>query len=134
MPEGIVIDDLDTGFTVEARHDGSRIRGRRATAIGGRDREFDEGLPDYTRQPGDWSRVSIPSSWGKYRHTVAGAIAGDGSTVGIFAADLPAPGRWQLDYHIPNRVGMGQNIYPRSARSAIPPGIARRRQGHHHRV
>ena len=75
-------------------------------------RELDQGLPDWAREPGEWTRANIPSSWGKYRHTVAGATAGDGTHVAVFSADLPNPGRWQLDYHLPNRNAMGTSWVP----------------------
>ncbi len=34
---------------------------------------------------------------------MAGALPGDGGAVAVFAAQLPAPGRWRLDYHLPDR-------------------------------
>ena len=98
-PEGIVIDDLDSGFSVERRHERNRLGGSAVPAW----IEFDQGLPTWTPEYGVWTRASIPSSWGKYRHTVAGARSGDGSEVAVFSAELPAPGRWQLDFHVPNR-------------------------------
>ena len=105
--KGIVIDDLDPGFAVQRRDDDSRLGGnttRHPPWV-----ELDQGLPDWSLEPGEWTRASIPSSWGKYRHTVAGAIAGDGTQVAVFTADLSKPGRWQLDYHLPNRNAMGMS-------------------------
>ena len=103
-PVGLVVDDLDPGFTVEESGDGEpRSAGGGTTTFVGRNAEFDQGLPAYSRRPGEWSRASIPSGWGKYRHTVAGALPGDGGAVAVFAAQLPAPGRWRLDYHLPDR-------------------------------
>ena len=72
--------------------------------------EIDRGLPTWTRQPGEWARANIASSWGKYRHTVSGAIPDDGGDVAVFQAELPTPGRWQLDYHVPNRNAMAADI------------------------
>ena len=100
--EGIVIDDLDAGFSVEDRADDT---GRRigAALVGlGRQREYDQGLPVATQRAGEWNRATIATGWGRYRHTVAGSIPGDGSAVAIFAAELPKPGRWRLEYHVPN--------------------------------
>ena len=37
---------------------------------------------------------------------MAGSIPGDGSAVAIFAAELPEPGRWRLEYHVPDRHGL----------------------------
>ncbi len=57
----------------------------------------------------------IPSSCGKYRHTVAGSLSGDGASVATFSAQLPAPGRWRLDYHLPDRHLPALAGYPASA-------------------
>ena len=101
--EGIVIDDLDPRFSVEDRAEDTRRRIGAALVDLGRQREYDQGLPVLTQRAGEWSRVSIATGWGKYRHTVAGSIPGDGSAVAIFAVELPEPGRWRLEYHVPNR-------------------------------
>ena len=103
-PLGLVVDDLDPGFTVEESGDGEpRPAGGASTASAVWNVEFDQGLPAYSRRPGEWSRASIPSGWGKYRHTVVGSLPGDGAAVAVFEAQLPAPGRWRLDYHLPDR-------------------------------
>jgi len=99
-PLGIVIDDLDPGFEVEQRRDDTRLGGSSRGPTG---REMDRGLPTWTREPGEWTRASIPTGWGKYRRTVAGAQAGDGTHVAVFSAELTRPGRWQLDFHVPAR-------------------------------
>lgn len=100
-PAGIVVDDLDPGFSVERRQEDVRLGG--TATMGNRTRDLDQGLPTWTWESGEWTRATIPASWGKYRHTVAGARSGDGSEVAIFSTELPAPGRWQLDFHVPNR-------------------------------
>lgn len=100
-PKGIVIDDLDAGFSVEHRHESNRLGDRASTPAPWL--EFDQGLPTWTQDHGVWIRANIPSTWGKYRRTVAGARSGDGNEVAVFRAELPAPGRWQLDFHVPNR-------------------------------
>ena len=100
-PEGIVIDDLDDGFLVEHRRKRNRLGASASTAPAWF--ELDRGLPTWTGEDGVWIRASVPSSWGRYRHTVAGAHSGDGSEVAVFNAKLPAPGRWQLEFHVPNR-------------------------------
>ena len=107
-PEGIVIDDLDPGFSTMLRGN-ARIGGRTVSAFR---REFDQGLPTWTRTPGEWSRASIPTSWGRYRHTTTGALAGDGDQMAVFVADLPRSGRWQLDFYVPNRLALGPTFYP----------------------
>ena len=116
VPAGLVIDDLDPGFTVEEGGEGGPRSASRGTTTGWI-AEFDQGLPVYTRRPGVWSRASIPSSWDKYRHTMAGALPGDGGAVAVFAAQLPAPGRWRLDYHLPDRHLPALAGYPASTRA-----------------
>ncbi|MDE0193146.1 MAG: hypothetical protein OXQ90_17470 [Gammaproteobacteria bacterium] len=101
-PRGIVIDDLDRGFTVETRGDPANLKSWHTANSDSDQRQLDQGLPRHTRTPGEWSRTTLGSSWGKYRHTVAGAVAGDGSEVAVFTAELPGPGHWQLSYHLPN--------------------------------
>ncbi|MDE0193145.1 MAG: hypothetical protein OXQ90_17465 [Gammaproteobacteria bacterium] len=100
-PVGFVIDDLDPGFSVERRHEDTRLG--RTGSMEDATREFDQGLPTWEREPGEWTRAGILSGWGKYRRTVAGARSGDGSEVAVFSSQLPTPGRWQLDFHVPNR-------------------------------
>ena len=101
--EGVVIDDLDAGFSVEDEDLGSRLEGGVSDAFRLWEIELDQGLPVWERQRGEWSRRSTPSAWGKYRRTAVQARAGSGSRRVAFAASLPEPGRWQLDYHVPNR-------------------------------
>ena len=100
-PVGIVIDDLDPGFFVERRHEDTRLG--RTGSMEDPTREFDQGLPAWEREPGEWTRAGILSGWGKYRRTVAGARSGDGGEVAVFSSRLPTPGRWQLDFHVPKR-------------------------------
>ena len=102
--EGVVVDDLDPGFSVEDRAGDVRRRIGDARFGAGR-RELDGGLPVATQRAGEWSRATIATGWGRYRHTVAGSIPGDGSGVAIFAAELPAPGGWRLEYHVPDPHG-----------------------------
>lgn len=105
--EGIVIDDLDPGFSVEDRAGDTRRRIGTVMVETGRQRELDQGLPVASQRAGEWSRATMATGWGKYRHTVAGSIPGDGSAVATFAADLPEPGRWRLEYHVPDPHGLG---------------------------
>ena len=98
---GVVVDDLDTGFAVERRN-GQRVADGARQMFGGSESDKDQGLPGYSRTPGEWFRVTYPTSWGTYRHTVAGTPAGDGSQVALFVADLSVPRRWRLDFHLPD--------------------------------
>ena len=107
---GIVVDDLDAGFVVErsARRSGFRIgdivhQPRRLTG------EMDHGIPNYesawgtydARVDAEWRRQDVPSSWGRYRRTVARAGTADGNSKAVFSTELPEAGEWRLDYHMP---------------------------------
>ena len=90
---GIVVDDLDAGFSatppeLDAAYD------------------VDVGLPVYQRLDpvleAHWSRQEQPTSWGRYRHTIARVTPGQGDRLATFSAVLPSAGRWRIDYHVPD--------------------------------
>lgn len=101
---GLVVDDLDPGFSVETDDDvaaGEGLWGLYRTEM-----EFDQGLPRHwwyleERLGGAWSREEVYSSWGKYRHTMARAGSGDGERRAVFSTELPHAGTWRLQFHIP---------------------------------
>lgn len=112
VEQGIVVDDLDEGFVVERDSRVNRFRiGNIVLEPRQLPGEMDHGIPDYltsiaarggnARHDGEWRRQQIPSSWGKYRRTVARASASDGQARAIFSTELPGPGEWRLDYHMP---------------------------------
>ena len=100
----IVIDDLDPGFTVESDEaEGMRLGGGLASVFVGVP-DMDQGLPEssaFTGSPAEWSRREEPSSWGKYRHTIALVGSGSGTRRAVFTTTLPHAGRWRLAYHLP---------------------------------
>lgn len=112
---GIVVDDLDDGFSVvyatpedEARY------GARSTPWWMETYDIDQGLPvfDMTAPPAPgWMRTEVAGTWGRYRHAAAVAYAGTGGASARFAAELPRSGRWRLDYHLPD-VESGQRELP----------------------
>ena len=99
---GIVVDDLDDGFSAVSNERGVRL-GALRRQFGRWEIDVDQGLPVVERRRGEWIRREVPSAQGKYRHTAALVRAGDGEEQVAFEAQLDGPGRWQLDYHIPNR-------------------------------
>lgn len=99
--DAIVVDDLDPGFSVE---DGEgrgllRVEGGRA------DETLDQGLPVAAGRPAEWSRTTRQQAWGKYRHTAVLIKAGQGQRIAQFAADIPDPGEWELEMHVPRLGG-----------------------------
>ena len=108
---GIVIDDLDPGFSIEYDEGAGPVIGGGgagfAIAVGALSTpDLDEGLPQFTpftRSAGTWSRQPHPGAWGKYRHTVARAGITRANARAVFAAELPHTGRWRLEYHMPQQ-------------------------------
>ena len=113
---GIVIDDLDPGFSVEYDEGAGPVVGGAgagfAIAVGAiASPDLDEGLPQFspfTRSAGTWSRQSHAGAWGKYRHTAARAGITRANARAVFAAELPHTGRWRLEYHMPQQ-GAGRS-------------------------
>lgn len=99
---GIVVDDLDPGFSVTRADAATGLRLGRETTTG----DLDQGLPRVPERgaPNQWSRAETASAWGKYRHTMVYLRPGDGATSAAFTATLPQPGRWRLELHLPNLV------------------------------
>ena len=105
--DGVIVDDLDDGFSV--RYDdadsGLRLGGSTPSGVFALPVDMDQGLPVFApfaavRQR--WSRQELYESYGRYRHTAARIRAGDGRAKAVFTARLPSAGRWRIDYHLPD--------------------------------
>ena len=107
LPEpGVVVDDLDDGFSVVyATPEDEERYGVRSTAWWIETQDIDQGLPvfDMAAPPAPgWMRTEVAGTWGRYRHATAVAYPGSGGASARFAAELPRTGRWRLDYHLPD--------------------------------
>ena len=96
---GIVVDDLDAGFSVvQPPRKGFRIDF-------GADEEDRATIAEYYGDAGErrWRRQEHADtvSWGKYRRTLTRIRAGSGEGSASFRAELPTPGAWRLYYHLP---------------------------------
>ena len=99
---GIVVDDLDEGFSVRFDEIESGVRLGSANPLLDPGAEVDQGLPVFaTRSRPGWHRDEQDGANGKYRRTLARAPSGDGSVKAVFRAELPSTGRWRLEYHLP---------------------------------
>lgn len=113
---GIVVDDLDPGFSIESGPTSGLLRRLLAYVAPERDAMLlDRGIPEYrdgfgepshtpasgTLRPG-WSRQAFGAAWGRFRSTLARAVSGDGRERAVFTARFPNAGRWRLEYHIPD--------------------------------
>lgn len=99
----IVVDDLDAGFQVA---EGEKKKGLRIGTRKNTDKETDQGLPSQAyafRIPSSWSRISMPISWGKYRHTLVTVGAGDGDKKAIFTSMIHEACQWDLEIYIPTK-------------------------------
>ena len=96
---GIVVDDLDPGFSVVQP---PRKRLRLGSGGDGEDRAT---VAEYHGDAGErrWRRQEHADtvSWGKYRRTLTRIRAGTGEGSASFRADLPTSGAWRLSYHLP---------------------------------
>ena len=128
---GIVVDDLDPGFSIAYATPDDEARYAPATGWWTGDLDIDQGLPAYnpfSPPSGGWMRIEAPGTWGRYRHTVASTFQGDGAASARFQAHLPQAGRWRVDYHLPEVVspsGRGGG----AIRVQIQTGILSRRKG-----
>lgn len=112
---GIVVDDLDPGFSAES----PPRRGLRL-GFGDEEDEADDSLPEHYTDAGArlWRRQENPDtvSWGKYRRTLTRIRAGTGEGRASFRAELPTAGTWRLAYHLPGASASEGN------RFQLPPG------------
>jgi hypothetical protein len=96
----IVVDDLDGGFSVaeEGKRSFLRMGGK-----GAKEEELDQGLPTTSQfriKTSEWSRMTYPDAYGKYRHTLAVVRAGEGKRSATFSVEIPASGQWELEYYL----------------------------------
>ena len=103
---GIVVDDLDEGFSVVyATPEDEERYGVRATPWWMGTQDIDQGLPVFnmfTPPSQGWMRMEVAGTWGRYRHAAAVGYSGTGGASARFAAELPHAGRWRVDYHLPD--------------------------------
>ena len=94
----VVVDDLDVGFSLTGAGGCSRRPEDRSEGGG-----VDTDIGQYSWGQRGWRRQSDESvaAWGRYRRTLVRTPAGSGSTEACFATKLPAPGRWNLQVHLP---------------------------------
>ncbi|MCY3620602.1 MAG: hypothetical protein OXH68_02680 [Gammaproteobacteria bacterium] len=99
--DGIVVDDLDAGFSWES----AAKRAARWSLVDryrGWTETLDHGLPVRASEAGAWIRHDVGSAWGTYRRTVAMAFPGGTHDRVFFTAELD-DGPWRLDYYLPER-------------------------------
>ena len=109
---GIVVDDLDPGFSITYATPEDEARYAPESSWWTGDLDMDQGLPAYNPfvpPTGGWMRMEVPGTWGRYRHTVANAFQGDGRASARFSAQLPEAGRWRVGYHLPE-LGRPNNV------------------------
>jgi hypothetical protein len=101
--DGIVVDDLDDGFSVISDKGGTGLRLN--ARENGDDDVLDQGLPvdEFGPVPRTWSRGTSASAHGLYRHTFAWVRAGKGTTRAVFTAGIPRAGRYDLEIHLPDK-------------------------------
>ena len=101
---GIVVDDLDPGFSIVYATPKDEARHAPSTNWWTGDVDIDQGLPVYNAfapPSRGWMRFEVAGTWGRYRHTAATSFPGNGGASARFMTRLPHAGRWRVDYHIP---------------------------------
>lgn len=101
---GIVVDDLDPGFSIAYATPDDEARYAPEAAWWTGDLDFDQGLPAYNPfapPTSGWMRMESAGTWGRYRHTVASTFPGNGGASARFQTQLPRAGRWRVDYYLP---------------------------------
>ena len=112
--DSVVVDDLDSGFTVDETDDASSnvpwfLDAFANLAFG--QQSTDQGLASYSSAGlslifGEWARQQLDEAYGKYRRTLARASRGATEANVHFAASLPSGGNWKLEYHVPSPYAM----------------------------
>ena len=128
---GIVVDDLDPGFSITYATPDDEARYATESGWWTGDVDIDQGLPVYNPfvlPTGGWKRMEVPGTWGRYRHTVASASQGDGRASARFSAQLPEAGRWRVGYHLPE-LGRPNNVSGGAFSVRIQTGILTREKG-----
>ena len=122
---GIVVDDLDPGFTAESPpQPGLRLR------FGDEAAHAESAVPEYEGNASVrlWRRQESPhnESWGKYRRTLTRIPAGAGEGRASFRTVLPKAAGWRLSYHLPgstasqgNRTTLPTNWIPRDTLGSL---------------
>ena len=112
--DGIVVDDLDAGFSVTAPTQTIGWTRRAAESTPSTH------IPEFGAFRDGWRRQSNPNvvAWGKYRHTLVRRSPGDGTVLARFDAVLPRAGRWRLAYHLPGDA-VAERVYGRLRRDPI---------------
>lgn len=126
---GVVVDDLDAGFSVEqAWNEPAGWSLRRLLPIS----KPESGGPYavYSTEPPRrwWSRRPLGTAWGGgYRRSLVDIRSGFGNAKATFRAQLPTVGRWRLEYHMPRLVSKERSRYS-------PDFGSREGQGRYHLV
>ncbi len=107
--DGILVDDLDPGFTIDPSFSDRESRFTvRMIMLNQTDPELvsrDQGLRVYDRASNvsdtGWTRQVVDTSFGLYRRTLARAEHNSTMQRAHFETRLPHAGSWQLHYHLP---------------------------------
>ena len=108
---GIVVDDLDPGFSVVSET---------PTSDGATQAVPITTLPPYAWNRQGWQRQADTDSsakvvaWGRYRRTIARTPAGLGSTRAVFSTEVPVAGAYRLAIHLPGAAVSEGRWRPRS--------------------
>ena len=123
----IVIDDLDSGFSIVDPRGTMRFQPLTFLArqfVGTSANEKIGGLPAFQFNEAvvsndTWERAKHPSAFGKYWKTATLNRKGGGETYAKFATTLPNSGVWRLEYFLPSEMFERVRRYGRSISTLI---------------
>ena len=128
--DGIIVDDLDPGFTVDPSRAGSESRFTlRMITLNQTDPELisrDRGLRVYDRTSNlnatEWTRQVVDTSFGLYRRTLVRAEHDSTPQRAHFKTRLPQAGSWQLHYHLPSIIDPRDSLFDSRGRDGLTEG------------
>lgn len=106
IPEttAIIVDDLDSGFSIVTRATNSDVYLplRTTWRVSTEKEGLDHGLvAERFPRRGEWNRVHHAASYGHYRRTYTRIPYGDQTSAARFAVNLPHKGHWKLEFFVP---------------------------------
>ncbi|MYD43274.1 MAG: hypothetical protein F4W90_05225 [Gammaproteobacteria bacterium] len=112
----VIIDDLDTGFSVAPVTESGLPWFLFFATLALGEPPKDQGLTSFGSSPNmaiatqAWMRQQLDQAYGKYRRTLARAFNNATASNAHFEVTLPDTGAWQLEYHLPNPNFVQSNV------------------------
>lgn len=128
--DGVLVDDLDPGFTVDPSFSDRESRFTvRMITLNQTDPELirrDRGFRVYDRasnlSASEWTRQVVDTSFGLYRRTLVRAEHNSTTQRAHFETRLPQAGPWDLHYHLPSIIDSRDGLLDARGREGLTQG------------